>query len=120
VGIQNYEKEEFFSRTNVLGKEFMGEGMKIPFNEQFPLFNGTGPFNMLNRYITEDIPIGCCVQREFARKYNVDVPVIDSMILLASIMTKIDFNKEGWTLETLGVADLDRKALLSYVHEGEI
>jgi len=118
VGIQKYEREEFFSRTNVLGKEFMGEDMAIPFEEQFTLLKGTGPFNVNNRYITEDIPIGCHLQYEFAKKYKVETPVIKSMIILASVMTKIDYFKEGWSLEDLGVAHLDKESLLKYLDKG--
>ncbi len=118
--IQEYKKEDFFSRTNVLGQEFMGEDMAIPFEEHFNIAKGTGPFDINNRYITEDIPVGCSIQREFARKFGVETPVIDSMITLASVMTKNNYNEIGWDLETLGIANLEKEQLLEYLHEGTI
>lgn len=118
VGIQPYQKEDFFSRSNVLGPEFMGEGMVVPFEDNFPMLESTGPFTIYNRYITEDIPVGCCIQREFARKYGVEVPVIESMITLASVMTQNDFNSKHWDLSTLGIENLDKQQLLDYIRSG--
>lgn len=115
-GIEEYEKDEFFSRTNVLGKEFLGEEVKkVNFDERYELLETTGPFNIYNRYITEDIPVGCCVQRELAKKFGVSTPVIDSMITLASVMTGTDYNVNCWTLEKLGIADMDKKQLMSFL-----
>ena len=113
--MEHYEKEEFFSRTNVLGKEFLGKDAKIDYAERYELLEGTGPFTIFNRYITEDIPVGCCVQSAFGRKFGAATPVIDAMICLASIMTKVNFLETGWTLNDLGLADLDRPQLMSYL-----
>jgi len=116
--MQKYEKEEFFSRSNVLGQEFMGEGMIVPFEEQFDLFKGTGPFDMNNRYMTEDIPVGCSIQYQLAKKFGVQTPVIESMITLASVMRNTDYYREGWKLEDLSIAHMDKQQLLKYLHEG--
>jgi opine dehydrogenase len=118
--IQKYEEEEFFSRTNELGQEFMGEGMVIPFEQQFDLFKRTGPFTVHNRYITEDIPVGCCIQRDLALSLGIETPIIEAMINLASIMTKEDYNATGWGLDTLGIAELSKEQLLDYLHTGAI
>jgi len=48
----------------------------------------------------------------------VDVPVIESMITLASVMTGTDFRKTGVTLEDLGIARMDRRMLNSFLREG--
>jgi len=119
VGIQHYEDKEFFSRSNILGSEHMGPNYIVPFNEQYEMLKGTGPFTIYNRYITEDVPVGCHVYYELAQKFNVKVPIIESMITLASVMTKTDYWKSGLTLEELGIAHLSRKELLVYLHEGK-
>jgi opine dehydrogenase len=113
--IDEYEKSVFFTRTNVLGSEFLGPDNKIPLSDRYELLETTGPFTIHNRYITEDIPVGCCVQRALGNKFGVKTPVIDSMVTLASVMTGNDFNKDGWTLEKLGIANMDKAELLSYV-----
>jgi opine dehydrogenase len=96
----------------------MGEKFEVPFSEQYTLALGTGPFTIHNRYITEDIPVGCHIFSELAKKYGVEVPVIESMITLASIMTGTDFRKSGVTLKDLGIAHMDRQMLNAYLREG--
>ncbi|MBQ3301118.1 MAG: NAD/NADP octopine/nopaline dehydrogenase family protein, partial [Eggerthellaceae bacterium] len=59
VGIQPFERDVFFQRTSVLGPEYMGEGCSVPFDEQWPTGFQTGPFSIYNRYVTEDVPVGC-------------------------------------------------------------
>ena len=119
VGIQHFKDEEFFSRSNILGSEHMGPNYVVPFNEQYKLALGTGPFSIYNRYITEDIPVGCHLYYELAKKFNIKVPIIESMITLGSVMTKTNYWESGLTLEDLGIKDLNRAELLTYLREGE-
>jgi opine dehydrogenase len=118
VGIQPYEKEHFFSRENVLGQEYMGLDYKIPFDQQDPIQYGTGPFTMENRYITEDIPVGCHVYRELGRAYGIETPVVDSMINLACAILQRDLTKNAYTLEYLGIDNMSVEELNTYLREG--
>jgi len=118
VGIQPYKRDDFFSRENVLGQEYMGPDYLIPFEDQDPIQYGTGPFTMENRYITEDIPVGCHVYRELSKAYGVEVPVIDSMINLACAMLKRDLTANAYTLENLGIGGMTKKQLNAYLREG--
>ena len=120
IGIQSFEKQEFFSRTNILGAEIMGPGCVIPFDQQAPFAYGTGPFDINNRYITEDIPVGCHIFYRLAKKFGVEVPTIEAMIHLGNLMTKHDFFQEGVTLAELGLEHLDRVGLLDYLRNGVI
>lgn len=119
VGIQFFDREVFFQRTSVLGAEYMGEGVRVPFTEQWPTGYGTGPFSIQNRYVTEDIPIGCHVYHELGKKFGVETKVVDSMITLGSTMAGQDFYKTGLTLEALGIAHMNREQMLKYLREGE-
>lgn len=120
VGIQHYEKEHFFSRENVLGQEYMGLDYLIPFDKQDPIQFGTGPFNMNNRYITEDIPVGCYVYQQLGDVYGVDTPVVDSMIYLANAIHGKDLRKEnGYSLEFLGLDGMSIEELNHYLRTGE-
>jgi len=118
VGIQHFDKEEFFSRSNILGPEFMGPGCAIPFDQEAPFAYGTGPFNILNRYITEDIPVGCNIFYLLAAKFGIEIPIITSMIHLGNVMTGRDFFAEGVTLTDLGLADLNKEQIGRYLREG--
>lgn len=117
VGIQYFDDEAFFSRSNILGSEHMGSKYVVPYEEQYKSAMGTGPFTIYNRYITEDIPVGCHVFYELAKKFDVKVPVTESMITLASVMTKTNYWETGLTLEELGIAHLNKEELLAYLHE---
>jgi opine dehydrogenase len=115
IDIQPYDKQDFFSRENVLGQEYMGKDYVIPFNEQDPIQFGTGPFTMENRYITEDIPIGCNVYSQLGRQYGVKTPVIDSMITLAEAILKRDLCSTGYTLADLGIDGMSVEELNNYL-----
>ena len=118
VGIQEFEKKQFFSRENILGCEYMGMDYEIPFDQQDPIQFGTGPFTMDNRYITEDVPVGCHVYHELGKRFGIRTPVIDSMINLASAILERDFYEEGYTLDYLGLGHMTNEEMLQYLHEG--
>lgn len=118
VGIQKFPKKNFLSRTSILGPEYMGDDCIVPFEDQYQTAYGTGPFNINNRYITEDVPVGCHIYHELGKKFGVPTPVIDSMITLGSVMTGQDFYGKGLTLDDLGIGHMDKEALLAYLNEG--
>lgn len=120
VGIQPFKKEQFFSRKNILGSEFMGDDYVIPFEEQDYFALRTGPHSIYNRYITEDIPVGCRVYHELGQKFGVKTPIIDSMISLASVMTETDYLDKGYSLDYLGIGHLNKEELLDYLENGNI
>ncbi|MER0122748.1 NAD/NADP octopine/nopaline dehydrogenase family protein [Streptococcus sp. ZJ93] len=118
VDLQRYPKKNFLSRTSILGPEYMGDDCIVPFDEQFPMAYGTGPFSIHDRYITEDIPVGCHLYHELGKKYGVSTPVIDSMITLGSVMTGQNFYDKGLTLDDLDLAHLSAEEILDYLENG--
>jgi opine dehydrogenase len=118
VGIQYFREDQFYSRSNILGAEYMGDDMAVPFDEVYEMALGTGPFSVNSRYLTEDIPIGCHVYHELGKKFGVATPTIDSMISMASTMLDRDFYKEGLTLDDLGIGHMNKEELLDYLHNG--
>ena len=120
VDLARYPREDFFSRASILGPEYMGEGCIVPFDEQWATGFTTGPFTIQNRYITEDVPVGCHVYHELGKQFGIATPVIDSMITIASVMTGQDFYGTGVKLEDLGIGHLDKEELLQYLNEGTI
>lgn len=120
VGIQPYREEQFFSRSNVLGSEFMNEDYKIAFDQVYSEAAYTGPNDIHNRYITEDVPVGCNVFQALGRKFGVPTPIIDALITLAAIMTEIDFAAEGYTLDHIGIGDMNKAELQTYLTSGAV
>ncbi|MFU8794685.1 MAG: NAD/NADP octopine/nopaline dehydrogenase family protein [Dethiobacteria bacterium] len=118
VGIQQFDKKQFFHRESILGAEYMGPDYEIPFDQQDYIQYGTGPHDINNRYITEDIPVGCHIYHQLGRIYGIQTPVIDSMINLANAMMETDYYKKGYTLEYLGLADKNKEELNSYLRMG--
>ncbi len=123
VGIQPYAKKDFFSRTSILGQEFMGPDYAVPFEEVIPaeewmIYLPGERFTLESRYITEDIPVGCNIYHQLASEYGVKVPVIESMIRLASVISEVDYFEEGFSLDHLGIAHLGPEELLGYLREG--
>ncbi len=118
VGIQPFKKEVFYQRTSVLGEEYMGEGCIVPFDQQWEVGFGTGPFSINNRYVTEDVPVGCHVYHELGKKFDVPTPIIDSMIVLGGVMNKANYFETGLKLSDLGIDHMDKEQLLAYLREG--
>ncbi len=119
VHVQDFDKKNFMSRTSILGPEYMGDECIVPFEDQWPTGFGTGPFDIRNRYITEDIPVGCHIYHELGKRYGIKTPVIDSMIVLAGVMNQTDYFAQGMTLADLGIENLTDEQLLTYLHTGE-
>ncbi len=112
IGIQllTYKKEQFYHKHTIMHESFLA-----PFYEASPIMGIKGPLSVEDRYFTEDIPIGSVTAWRLAREFGVEVPVIESLIKLGSIICGRDFFEEGRTLEELGIADLGREELIKYL-----
>ncbi len=120
VGIQTYEEKDFRSRMSVLGEEFMGKGYGTPLDQATPesqamKFEPGDKFTVQSRYLTEDVPVGCRIFYELAKKAGVKTPVIESMIRLASVVHGKDYFTQGFNLRTLGLAVMERQQMLDYL-----
>ncbi len=78
------------------------------------------PPTTLMRYITEDVPMSLVPISSLGHHLNVDTPVIDAMIQLASLIHETDYWAEGRTVETMGLAALSVKQIRKLVLEGKI
>ena len=70
------------------------------------------------RFITEDVPYGLVPWASLGDMLGVPTPTIDAVIQFASVMKDTDYWKTGMTLESLGIAGLDRAKLSKYLSEG--
>ncbi|MDR2301129.1 MAG: NAD/NADP octopine/nopaline dehydrogenase family protein [Deltaproteobacteria bacterium] len=117
------DKEDFFSRSSIYGPEYMGKGYRVPFTEDYRYKQepyGDGPFNLENRYVTEDVPIGCHLISQLGQKFGVKTPIVDSMIVLANSMLRRDLVAEvGYSLDYLGIGHMDKAQLNAWMREGQ-
>lgn len=77
------------------------------------------PKTVMNRYITEDIPMSLVPISSLAGLANVPTPTIDSIILLGSIMHQVDYLATGRTVETMGLCGMSLKEIRSFIIKGE-
>lgn len=118
VGIAPVAREEYMSRSTMYGHEYMGPDYAVPFDQEIPHKYGDGPFTLESRYITEDVPIGCYMYQQLARRYNVATPTIDAMIHLANIMMGRDLTATGYTLDHVGIGHMTSEQLQAWLREG--
>ncbi len=119
VGLVKVQRYEFFDRSSMYGKEYMGPDYAVPYNQLYTYKLGDGPFSLENRYVTEDVPIGCFVMQQFAQRYNVPCPVIDALSQLATIMIGRELcNTLGYTLDFLGIGHMTHEELHKWLREG--
>ncbi|MHA1840293.1 MAG: NAD/NADP octopine/nopaline dehydrogenase family protein, partial [Candidatus Ranarchaeia archaeon] len=76
------------------------------------------PKALHHRYIDEDVLYGLVPMRSLASSIGVASPVMDSLITMATLLLNRNFSKEGITLEKLGLAELTKDQLLTYVETG--
>jgi opine dehydrogenase len=107
-----YRDDQFFWKGTVMGIEYW-----VPYADVMipPI---TGPDSVEHRYFTEDIPVGTVIRYHLAKKFGIEVPIIESMIQIGSVVCNKDFLKEGISLKELGIEDLNKEQILGYVREG--
>ncbi len=63
------------------------------------------PNQLITRYLTEDVPTGLVPISSLAEFLDIEIPTIESIILLTSLLCGIAFKKTGRTLQKLGLHD---------------
>jgi opine dehydrogenase len=112
IKMAEYREDQFFWKGSIMGIEYW-----VPFVDVImpPI---AGPDSVEHRYFTEDIPVGTVVRYRLAKEFDVDVPVIEALIRLGSVVCNRDFLKEGISLGELGIEDLDKEQIMRYVRQG--
>ncbi len=85
---------------------------------EFAKTSSKGPFNMQDRYVTEDIPMGTTLTASLGRKLGVPTPTYDCMIHLASVVNHTPFYEIGRNLKNLELDDLSVEQLKDYFKTG--
>lgn len=86
--------------------------------QEFAKASSKGPFNMQDRYVTEDIPMGATLSVSLGRKFGVPMPTYECVIHLASIVNNTDYYGQGRSLQNLGLGELTLEQLEKYLQAG--
>jgi opine dehydrogenase len=76
------------------------------------------PGSLESRWLTEDVPYGLAAWALLAEQFSVPTPTLRSLVDVASAATGVDFWKSARTPQALGIAGMDRQALLGYLQNG--
>lgn len=69
------------------------------------------PATLDMRYLSEDVPTSLVPISSLGKKFNIETPVIDSLIKIASVLNQQDYWSIGRTVEKLKLKDLSLKEL---------
>lgn len=76
------------------------------------------PKTLNHRYIYEDVPTGLVPMASLGDVVGVDTPSIDLIVELASAICGVDFQNQGRTMDSLGLAGLGVKELHRFARSG--
>jgi opine dehydrogenase len=75
----------------------------------------TTPDNLQHRYLTEDVPYGLVPMISIGESLGLDMSVTRSVVTLASSAAGRDFQKEGRSLDAMGLTGMDATQMLRHV-----
>jgi opine dehydrogenase len=75
-----------------------------------------GPSSLQHRFLHEDICSTLAPARQLAELAGVKTPVIDSLVNIASVITKRDFEAESRSLRNLGLEGMSFEQVFDYVN----
>lgn len=77
-----------------------------------------GHISGIYRVLEEDLCYSIIPLEQFAKQFNVDVPIATSMIEILTIMTGVDYRAKGLTLEDLGLDNMTKAEILDFINNG--
>lgn len=112
--------DEMAAMIRVLGGKTVipRTAMKDMFERVQTQFTSIGPLTLKDRYITEDVPYGLVPMSQLGEKLSVATPLMNTLIEIASVLNQEDYRKTGRTLESLGLAELNKEQIINLVESG--
>lgn len=77
-----------------------------------------GPDSLNHRYVVEDVGYGLVPIASISRVLNLDVPTMEAMITLASVLLQTDIRTTGRTAQKMGLKGMSRNAIRNFLWEG--
>lgn len=76
---------------------------------------GSAPSSSKHRYISEDVPYLLTPCKEFAQLAEIDTPILDACLRIASIYNMNNYFIEGRTLQKMGISEKSVNQIIDFV-----
>jgi opine dehydrogenase len=73
------------------------------------------PGSVQTRWLTEDVPYGLATWAHLGDRLGVETPVMDALVKLGLVVTRLSAGDEGRTLRQLGLEEMSGKEMIDYV-----
>lgn len=73
-----------------------------------------GPDSLATRYLHEDVANGLCLLSALGKILNIETPIANALIAIASSLVKYDFKKNSRTLDDFGLDHLNTEQLIEF------
>lgn len=110
--------ERFFRQGYTTPEGLASGSVYRAFQESEANRSRKAPQDLNHRYLMEDGPYGILPMSEVCHLAGVPTPVMDALMVLASVAAGIDFRKEGLTLDKMGLAGVKLKQIDAFLLEG--
>jgi opine dehydrogenase len=119
LGLKPLRFVDIFHQAGLTSEEARASGsIYRAINESEPNKTIKSPASLDHRYIKEDIGYGLVPMAEIGTLLGVKTPVMDALITLASTALRIDFRRDGLTLEKMGLAACEPGELRGVLEHG--
>lgn len=119
LGLKPLKFVDIFHQAGLTSEEARSSGsIYRAINESEPNRTIKSPSTLDHRYLKEDVSYGLVPMAEIGRLAGVKTPVIDSLITLASAISRADYRRQGLTLEKMGLTGLRAEDLAMVLREG--
>jgi len=119
LGLKPLRFVDIFHQAGLTSEEARASGsIYRAINESEPNKTIKSPASLDHRYIKEDIGYGLVPMAEIGTLLGVKTPVMDALITLASTALRIDFRRDGLTLEKMGLAAREPGELRGVLEHG--
>ncbi|MFQ5904180.1 MAG: NAD/NADP octopine/nopaline dehydrogenase family protein, partial [Candidatus Binatia bacterium] len=110
--------EIFFQAGLTSDSARLGKSVYRAIQESTPNQTIKSPGSLDHRYLKEDVGYGLVPMAGIGKLVEVESPVMEALITIASEINQIDYRSEGLTLEKMGLAGVRPKDLKTLLHQG--
>jgi opine dehydrogenase len=119
LGLKPLRFVDIFHQAGLTSEEARASGsIYRAISESEPNRTIKSPSTLDHRYLKEDVGYGLVPMAEIGRLTGVKTPVIDSLITLASAISRTDYRSLGLTLEKMGLTGIRAEDLPMVLREG--
>ena len=119
LGLKPLSFIDIFHQAGLTSDEARSSGSVYrAIHESMPNQTIKSPPTLDHRYIKEDVGYGLVPMAAIGNLLGIRTPVIDALITLASVISRVDYRKEGLTLDSMGLDGMNPEKLPSILQEG--